>query len=273
MNPPPRPAPEATVDTRLSALRELIVRLRAPDGCPWDRVQTLPDLRSYLLEEAHEVAAALDGKDRKALAEELGDLLFQIVFQACIGEEEGSFSLDQVIAGVTAKMIERHPHVFGDAERLKDAESVRRAWEKNKAAKAVDRSVLAGVPETLPALARAYRLTQKAAAVGFDWPETAGVLAKIREELAELEQAAAGVDRESLTEEAGDVLFAVANLIRHHKIDPEAALQQANRKFTRRFEQVEEVCRRQGLQVAQAGLETLDRIWDEIKLGEKRGAL
>jgi MazG family protein len=265
MNLPAPPVEATALDARLQALHDLVVRLRAPDGCPWDRVQTLPDLRSYLLEEAHEVASALDGGVRAALAEELGDLLFQIVFQAVICEEEGSFTLADVVAGITTKMIERHPHVFGAAERLPDAAAVRQAWEKRKVAQKAERSVLAGVPPTLPALAGAYRLTQKAAAVGFDWPDRAGVLEKLREELDELEVAAAQDDRAAVLDEAGDVLFAVANLVRHHQVDPEAALQQANRKFRERFAQVEELCRERGHNVAEAGLETLDAMWTEVK--------
>jgi len=219
----------------LQKLLDLVARLRAPDGCPWDREQKLADIRAYFLEEAHEVAGAIDGGDWGELAEELGDLLFQIAFIGRLAEEAGAFSLSQVIDRVHHKMVTRHPHVFGD-EVLADAQAVRQAWERRKLREEPGRaSLLAGVPASLPALLAAYRLTQKAAGVGFDWPDAGAVLAKVDEETAELREALAGGDREALREEVGDLLFTLANLARKLDLDPEAALAAANLKFRRRF--------------------------------------
>lgn len=267
----------------LESLGRLVRRLRAPDGCPWDRKQKLADLRTYLLEEAHEVAAAIDQGEPGAIAEELGDLLFQVAFVGVLGEEEGHFDLPGVAAGIEAKMIERHPHVFGEGDRLADAGAVVRAWEQAKrrrraAAAGPDgapESQLAGVPSSLPALAAAYRLGQKAAGVGFDWPDTAGVLAKVREELAEIEAELAPAggektpDAEALAAEVGDLLFAVANLARHLEVDPESALARGNLKFRRRFAGVERLCHERGLDLPRLGLEQLDALWDEVKRGER----
>jgi len=273
-------------DPDIGELHRLIVRLRAPDGCPWDREQTLGDLRAYLLEEAHEVAAAIDAGDLDELASELGDLLFQVVFVARLGEEAGAFDLARVIDGIRTKMVERHPHVFGD-ERLEDAAAVRRTWERRKLERREEegdrRSLLAGVPASLPALTAAYRITQKAAGVGFDWPDAAGVMEKVREELAEVEEVLDGdagegeaepgrerPGRERLKEELGDLLFAVANLARHLGVDPEAALAAGNLKFRRRFEGVEERFARRGRSLAEASLEEMDREWEAEK--RRRGA-
>jgi nucleoside triphosphate diphosphatase len=290
--PPPIPEDEgvnpavAAPGGDLESLRRLVRRLRAPDGCPWDRKQRLADLRTYLLEEAHEVAAAIDGGDWTELAEELGDLLFQVAFVGVLGEEEGEFDLKGVATAIEVKMIERHPHVFGDAPRLADAGEVVGAWEKAKRRKkralAGDgrpASQLAGVPGSLPALAAAYRLGQKAAGVGFDWPDTSGVLAKVHEELAELEAEMNGDEtrgpdegrREALEAEVGDLLFAVANLARHLAVDPESALSRGNRKFRRRFAAVEDLCHDRGLQLESLGLAELDALWDEVKAAERQG--
>src|SRR5436309_4236275 len=191
----------------LQKLLDLVARLRAPDGCPWDREQGLADMRAYLLEEAHELAGAIDGGDWGELAGELGDLLFQIAFIGRLAEEAGAFSLSQVVDRVHHKMVARHPHVFGD-EVLADAAAVRQAWERRKLRAEPGReSLLAGVPASLPALLGAYRLTQKAAGVGFDWPDAGAVLAKVDEETAELRAALAGDDREAVREEIGDLLF------------------------------------------------------------------
>lgn len=255
----------------IEKLRQLVKRLRAPDGCPWDREQTIDDLRAYLIEEAHEAAAAISGGDRGDLREELGDLLFQIVFTARLGEEEGTFDLAGVIDGVHAKMVERHPHVFGD-ESLADADAVRRRWEERKVETAEAgggprRSLLAGVPRSLPALVGAYRLGQKAAGVGFDWPKIAPVLAKVREELAELEDS---LEDEAAAEEVGDLLFSVANLARHLGIDPEAALAATNEKFRRRFAAVEDGLERRGKTLVEADLDEMDELWNNAKNRESQ---
>jgi len=252
----------------LQKLLDLVARLRAPDGCPWDREQGLPDVRAYLLEEAHEVAGAIDSGDWGELAEELGDLLFQVAFIGRLAEEAGAFSVSQVVDGVHQKMVSRHPHVFGD-EVLADAEAVRQAWERRKLKEEPGRaSLLAGVPGSLPALLAAYRLTQKAAGVGFDWPDADAVLVKAEEEIEELRHALAAGDesaRESVREEMGDVLFTLANLARKLDVDPEAALAGTNRKFRQRFAHVEEGLAAQGKTAAEATLEEMDALWEGAK--------
>lgn len=274
MSDPSRPSP-----TDLARLTSLVARLRAPDGCPWDREQKLPDLRAYLLEEAHEVAAAIDSGDRAALAGELGDLLFQVAFLARLAEEAGDFALADPLAAVEAKMIARHPHVFG-GETLADAKAVREAWERRKvragAAKQEGerKSLLDGATAaSLPQLVAAYRLTQKAAGVGFDWKEASEVLAKLDEEIGELRAEldvpeGAAADRDRLRDEVGDLLFTVANLARHLEIDPEGALAGANLKFRRRFEAVERSFAANGRTLADATLEEMEAAWQEAKRGE-----
>lgn len=262
--------------TDLRPLADLVARLRAPDGCPWDREQRLPDLRAYLLEEAHELAAAIDAGDWRSIAEEAGDLLFQIAFIGRLGEEAGAATLPEAIAGVHAKMVARHPHVFGDKagdQVLADAGAVRQAWERRKLQHEPRReSLFSGVPASLPALLAAYRLTQKAAGVGFDWPDAAAVLAKVDEEIGELRAAlagAAGVDREAAAEEVGDLLFTLANLARKLEIDPEAALAACNLKFRRRFAAIETALAERGKTAADATLAEMDELWDEAKRRER----
>ena len=275
MSPDPHPA-----RTDLARLADLVARLRAPDGCPWDREQTLPDLRAYLLEEAHEAAAAIDRADPQALADELGDLLFQVAFLVSLGEESGGPPLGEVIDRIESKMIDRHPHVFG-GERLADARAVRQAWERRKL-RAEDHgreSLLDGAAAaSMPALLAAYRLTQKAAGVGFDWPDAGAVLAKLDEELAEVraELARDGgapeaeTGRARLREELGDLLFAAANLARHLELDPEAALAGANLKFRRRFAAVEAGLAERGRPLEEATLEEMDELWERAKERERR---
>jgi MazG family protein len=248
-------------------LRALVRRLRAPDGCPWDREQGFSDLRAYLLEEAHEAAAALDRSSLEDLRGELGDLLFQIVFLAVLAEERGAFDLAQVIDEIHGKMVSRHPHVFGE-EKLADAGAVRDAWERRKLREEPRQgSLLDGVAASLPALTAAYRLTQKAAGVGFDWPEAAAVLGKLEEELAELraELARAPRDREALAEELGDLLFTAANLARHLGVDAEAALARANLKFRTRFAAVEAGLQERGRRLGETTLEEMDQLWEQTK--------
>lgn len=284
-------APSAADPTEpdLGRLRDLVRRLRAPDGCPWDRKQRLEDLRAYLLEEAHEAADGLDravaGEGWGALREELGDLLFQVVFISELANEQQRFTLAEVIDGIHSKMVDRHPHVFGGAESLDDAEEVLRSWESRKVTKAAetdrDRSLLAGVPRSAPALVGGLRLTQKAAGVGFDWPEISGALAKTHEELAELEEVLelsqddAGTDARAtafrqarVQEEMGDLLFAITNVARKAGVDPEAALAAANNKFRRRFAGVERDLRNQDRSVVEASLEEMDEAWERVKQAE-----
>ena len=251
----------------LERLSKLVARLRGPGGCPWDREQTLADVRAYLLEEAHEVAGAIDEQDPVELREELGDLLFQVVFAASLAEEKDAFTLAEVVEGAESKMIARHPHVFGD-EVLADSGAVREAWERRKLdSKDPGTSLLAGVPASLPALLAAYRIGQKTAGVGFDWPGPAEVLAKLEEELEELRQelAAEDEDIEAVSDELGDLLFTLANLARHLGADPEAALARANQKFRRRFAAMEGAFRDQGRSIGEATLEELEAAWQQAK--------
>lgn len=253
----------------MEALVELVETLRGPNGCPWDRAQSAADLRAYLLEEAHEAAAALDANDWQALRGELGDLLFQIVFLASLARAAGAFDLGVVIDAVHAKMIERHPHVFHTGEdrpQPVDAEGVREAWERRKAERPERDSLLGGVAPSLPALVAAYRLTQKAAGVGFDWPDADAVLAKLDEELLELGAArAAPVEQDRVRDEIGDVLFTVANLARKLDVDPEGALARTNLKFRRRFAVVERGLAASGRSLSSATLAEMDRLWEAAK--------
>lgn len=253
----------------LTPLLDLVARLRAPGGCPWDREQTLPDVRAYLLEEAHEAAAAIDEGDWREIAGELGDLLFQVAFIGRLAQEAGAFHLSEAVEAVREKMVARHPHVFGDAQAA-DAEAVRQAWERRKVEQREGGgSLLAGVPHSLPALLAAYRMTQKAAGVGFDWPGAGEVLDKVEEETAELrqalEEAGGGGAREAVREEVGDLLFTVVNLARKLGVDPEAALAATNAKFRRRFQSVEAGLAARGKSLADATLEEMDRLWEEAK--------
>ena len=262
---PPVPPAGAEEAAELRPLLDLVARLRAPGGCPWDREQGLGEVRAYLLEEAHELAAAIDGGDWREIGGELGDLLFQVAFIGRLAAEAGAFDLAQVIDGVRRKMVARHPHVFG-GETLADAAAVRDAWERRKLEAEPDRaSLLAGVPASLPALLAAYRLTQKAAGVGFDWPTAAAVLGKAEEEIGELRRALAAGAAAAVREEAGDLLFTMANLARKLEIDPEAALAAANRKFRQRFERVERGLAARGRRLGEATLAELDALWEEAK--------
>ena len=249
----------------LQKLVDLVARLRAPDGCPWDKEQTLENVRAYFLEEAHELAGAIDGGDWQELAEELGDMLFQVAFITRLAEEAGAFRLPQVIDGVHSKMVARHPHVFGN-ESLADAEAVRQAWERRKLQQEPGReTLLGGVPSSLPALLGTYRLTQKAAGVGFDWPDAASVLDKAEEEIAEVREALAEGKAAQVREEIGDLLFTLANLARKLDVDPEAALAGTNRKFRHRFAKIEEGLAARGKTAAEATLEEMDALWEEAK--------
>jgi len=251
-------------------LVRLMTRLRGPDGCPWDRKQTLPDLKPYVIEESYEVVDAIDQNDRSSLAEELGDLLLQAVFIAEITREEGSFDIYDSITAIHDKLVRRHPHVFGDVE-ANDAETVLVNWEKLKQdeRKAENKSVLSGVPQAMPALLKASRLTEKAARVGFDWRRTEDVFDKIDEELGELREAVASGDAAHIEEEIGDLLFTIANIARKVNVNPEEALQSTNRKFLRRFGAMESQVRDRGQNLDQLPLEEMDALWDEAKAAER----
>ncbi len=253
-------------------LLALSARLRAPDGCPWDREQTLDSLRSYIIEEAYEVVDAIASGDRSLLRGELGDLLFQIVFVAQIASENGWFDAHDVCREIHAKMVRRHPHVFGQVE-VATADDVVRNWEAIKQDEPAARSALAGVPRQLPALLKAMRITEKAAALGFDWQRVDDVVAKLEEEVgelkAELSRASDEQRQEQVREELGDVLFAMGNVARQLRVDPEAALQSANDKFARRFTAMEEIARRRGLKLAALPLDQLDELWNQVKEHER----
>lgn len=251
-------------------LVRLMTRLRGPEGCPWDREQSLSDLKPFVIEEAYEVVDAIDRDDRGSLLEEVGDLLLEAVFIAEITREEKSFDIYDSITAIHDKLVRRHPHVFGDVE-AGDAEQVLVNWEKlkNEERKAENKSVLAGVPQSLPALLKASRLTEKAARVGFDWRRTEDVFDKIDEELAELREAVKGGDTASIEGEIGDLLFTIANIARKLEINSEEALQSTNRKFMRRFESMESAVRASGRNLDDLNLEEMDRLWDDAKSAER----
>ncbi|HEY8577070.1 MAG TPA: nucleoside triphosphate pyrophosphohydrolase [Devosia sp.] len=262
----------------ISRLIEIMAALRDPvSGCPWDLEQDFTTIRHYTIEEAYEVSDAIERQDFSDLREELGDLLLQPVYHAQMAKEAGHFDIGDVVQAITEKLIRRHPHVFGDVKAGTSAASENR-WEAIKAqerrAKAENKgdstpSLLDDVPQVLPALARAGKLTKRAAKVGFDWPDFAAVKAKVDEELAEVVEAQASGDAAAVQEEIGDLLFAVANLARHAGVDPESALRDANFKFTRRFHHVEARCREDGIEPKDAGLERLDRYWNEVRAADK----
>ena len=262
--------------TELDQLLQLMVRLRDPEtGCPWDRQQTYATIVPHTIEEAYEVADAVAREDWAELRFELGDLLFQIVFYARIAEEEGRFNFADVASGIVEKMTRRHPHVFGNA-RYADAAAQTTAWEQIKAAEKAEKGesatgVLDGIPLALPALTRAVKLQKKAAHVGFDWGTVEPVLAKIEEEIGEIRhEIATQAPPERLTDELGDVLFAVANLARHLQLDPEMALRGTNAKFERRFRQIEGWLAEQGYTPAQSTLTEMDALWDQAKIAERK---
>jgi MazG family protein len=264
-------------------LLAVMAALRTPgSGCPWDLEQTFKTIAPYTIEEAYEVADAIEKGDMGALKEELGDLLLQVVYHARMAEEEGAFAFAEVVEAITAKMIRRHPHVFGtEAERA--AGAAPGFWQRIKAKEkaSVAGGVLDDVPAAIPALTRAVKLQDKAARVGFDWPSLAPVFDKLKEELSELENAVASgagetasgsaADREKIEEEFGDLLFVVANVARHLKIDPEGALRAANQKFIRRFGRIEASLAADGRSPAQSTLAEMDRLWDQAKAEERGG--
>jgi tetrapyrrole methylase family protein/MazG family protein len=252
-------------------LVQLMTTLRGPDGCPWDRKQTLPSLKPFVIEESYEVVDAIDRDDRAALAEELGDFLLQAVFIAELTREEGTFDIYDAITAIHDKLVRRHPHVFGDVE-ANDAEEVLVNWEKqkNEERKAENKSVLSGVPQSLPSLLRASRLTEKAARVGFDWRRTEDVFEKLDEELDELRAAIASGEQADVQEEVGDLLFTIANIARKLDVNAEEALQSTNRKFTRRFGSMESKVRESGRNIDQLTLEEMDGLWNDAK-AEERG--
>lgn len=290
MAPPDQPGPRKTIGDLIAVM----AALRTPgSGCPWDLEQTFATIAPYTIEEAYEVADAIERGNRADLQEELGDLLLQVVYHARMAEEEGSFAFADVVDGVTTKMIRRHPHVFGD-EQARSAQLAKGWWEaikaEERAAKqegsdasaSAENSLLADVPIGLPGLTRAVKLQAKAARVGFDWPTLAPVFSKMREELAELEEIAVPADPRGahppsgptdprIVDEFGDVLFVMANVARHLGVDPETALRTANAKFVRRFAYIEQRLAAQDKSPADATLEEMDGLWTEAKTKERGG--
>ena len=252
----------SAVSDALSDLAALVVRLRRE--CPWDREQTPETIKTYLLEECYETLEALDSKDPSALADELGDLLFQVFFLATLAAEKGWFGIDDVARGVTRKMTERHPHVFGE-KKAKDAAEVRKGWEVRKRREAGDGDPLGTIPASLPAVAAAHRMTSRAADLGFDWERDSDVAAKIEEEIAEWRDAAGKEDRAAEEKEIGDMLLSVVNLARRRSIDPESALRQTNSRFRARFAGVAKRAAASGRPIDQVPMEELDRYWEEAK--------
>jgi nucleoside triphosphate diphosphatase len=260
--------------TNTRRLLEIVARLRDPEsGCPWDREQDFKSLIPYVLEEAYEVRDAIEREDFMELREELGDLLLQVVLHSRIAEERGLFDFETVAAEICAKLVRRHPHVFGDRHFENNEQRVK-AWEAAKAdeRRKKDRagsSALDGIASALPALMFAAKMQQRASRHGFDWPETAPVFDKVEEELGELHRAWKSGDRAHIREELGDLLFVAVNLARHLGVEPESALNQASRKFERRFHYIEKQVAESGRRLDQCALEELDALWDEAKIVQK----
>lgn len=254
----------------MAKLRWVLKALRAPDGCPWDREQTLASIQPCLQEECYELLSAMVGEDLANHREELGDVLLQVLFQCDIREEQGAFTFDEVVSELTDKLIRRHPHVFGEVD-AKDTETVLRNWERIKQGehKAPKASALDGVPEALPALLKAQRTQHKAAKVGFDWQDAEGPEAKIVEELAELKAAVAAGQPEAVADEYGDVLFSMVNLARHIGVDAESALRAATAKFAKRFRAVEARVKAAGKEMKAMSLSELDAVWDAVKADQQ----
>lgn len=263
----------------ITELRAIMAQLRNPNGgCAWDLEQDFHSIAPHTIEEAYEVADAIESNDMDGLRDELGDVLFQVVFHAQMAEEKGLFDFDDVVRAISQKMISRHPHVFG-GENFRTAEEQTIAWEEHKEKErvsntAIPPSALDGVTKGLPALIRAVKLQKRAARVGFDWPETAQVIDKLNEEMAELSEElvkanSMNLNKDKIEEEFGDMMFVYANLARHLKIDPEAALRSANKKFERRFKKIEQYLDNQGKNIKKQTLEELDLLWDKAKAEER----
>lgn len=255
----------------VARLQEIVTRLRAPDGCPWDREQTHESLRASLVEECYEVIEAIERSDDANLREELGDLLLHVVMHAHLGGERDAFTFNEVVEGICEKLIRRHPHVFGDAS-AEDSTQVLKQWEQIKRAeKGGNASVLSGLPAALPALLRAQNAQKKAARVGFDWDEASAVLDKVDEEIAELREAIKLGQTREIEDEMGDLLFTMVNLSRKLKVDSETALVGSTNKFIRRFQAVEAVITAQGRRIEEATPDEMNAIWEEIKHQQPQG--
>ena len=261
--------PELGEGTSFESFAEIVAHLRAPDGCPWDKEQTHETLRKHLLEESYEAISAIDSGDFGDMREEFGDLLLQIVLHAQIASEEEQFNVNQVVQGIYSKIVRRHPHVFGDVE-LSDVDGVLTNWEKLKEKERKDngqskKGLLDGVPLALPSLEQAQEYQDRAARVGFDWPEIEGVLEKIAEEIEEVKQAN---NEKELASELGDLFFALVNLARWKKVDSESALRGTNMKFKKRFGYVEQGAKKQGRELSELSLDEMESLWQEAKKAE-----
>ena len=253
-------------------LIEIMKKLRGPGGCPWDREQSKESLKPYVIEEAYEVVEAIDGGDISELKEELGDLLLQVVFLSELSDEAGHFKIDDVIAAISEKLVRRHPHVFGEGN-SETAEEVLKSWASIKVDEKKEKgksSVLEGVPYQMPALLRAHRIAEKAARVGFDWSHIDEVFKKLEEELGEFEEAIASKDVRKVEDELGDVMFALVNISRFVEVNPEEALKKTIRKFVSRFNYIEEGLERGGIDIREASIEEMERLWGEAKKSERK---
>jgi len=248
----------------LERLRAIMARLRAKDGCRWDRAQTNKSLMPYLIEETYEVIEAIEQERKDKIKEELGDLMLQVFFHAQIADEASQFDIDDVAADVCDKLIRRHPHIFGDKKDL-EPDQVRDQWEKIKVESKEKKSVLAGVPKSMPALLLGYRVGEKAAGVGFDWDDHRYIFDKFREEMAEFERELEKGNREGLIDEMGDLIFVLVNLARKLKVDPEYALRRTVRRFIDRFGYIEESIKKQGRELSEATLAEMEELWQEAK--------
>jgi len=261
---------ESSAGEKFQRLVEIMARLRAPGGCPWDREQTFDSIKPYTLEETYEVLDAIDRRDWTGLAEELGDFLLQAVFYAEMGEEAGHFAIGDALDAINAKLIRRHPHVFGE-ETARTAGDVKRIWGEVKAAEKKDggreEGLLDSTPRALPALVEAQQIASRAAGVGFDWPNADQVIDKLHEELAEFAEARQRESQAELENELGDLLFVVVNLARFFKVDAEQALRKSNAKFRTRFGHIERRLREQGRRLEDAGLDEMEQLWQEAKKG------
>lgn len=266
--PMPTPPPPAA---KLLELIEIITRLRQPDGCPWDRKQTVDTFRAYLVEELHELLEAIDLDDRPLIKEELGDLLFQLVFLCNLYDEQGSFTLGEVLDSITSKMIRRHPHVFGDIK-VNSEKELRRNWNlvksaENNAKGKTDRSIFT-FPRSLPALNRAQRVSERAVSSGFEWPDLAAVFAKLEEEYAELQEATNRGIRQEVEEEIGDLLFTIVNIARKSGLDAETSLQKSTNKFINRFTKMAKLAEADGTVLEDLGISAMQEYWQTVKREE-----
>ena len=270
---PPKTRSDAAAGREFQKLVEIMQRLRSTNGCPWDREQTLESLRGFVLEETYEVLDAIDRGDHDALLGEIGDLLFEGVFLAQIEADEGRFDVAASLRAITAKLVRRHPHVFGSRAGVRTPAQVVEQWEQIKSREqkvaGERRSLLRGVPKALPSLLRAHEISTRVAAVGFDWARTSDVVDKIEEEVAELRQAVNGEGLSRAEEEMGDLLFSIANLARKLGLEPESALRKANEKFSTRFEALERQFEKAGRSVHDATLEEMEEVWRQVKAAGK----